>query len=151
MAKSLLKTLTIIHISLVSGLVLFTVFAVFSINAFIAQTADQSVWIYITPIVAATAYFMSQFVFRKNLKSVDRQASLDGKMKSYMTASIVKYAILEGAGVLAIAAYFFSGNALHLTLAIALIAYLFVQRPTVAKVIKELRLTPSEERDFKTL
>lgn len=148
MAKSLLKTLTIIHIGLVSGLVIFTVFAVFTTNAFIAQTADQSVWIYVTPIVAATAYFMSQFIFRKNLEAINRQTGLDEKLKTYMTASIVKYAILEGAGLLAIVAYFLSGNALHLTLAIALIAYLLVQRPTTGKVLKDLPLTRSEEQEL---
>jgi flagellar biosynthesis protein FliP len=44
-----------------------------------------------------------------------------------------------------------SGNALYLVIAIALIAYLFVQRPTADKINKNLPLTLEEQKQFDNL
>ena len=109
---------------------------------------EGGLFIYLVPVVAAGGYFISQFLFAKQLRTVTRDQKLSVKLATYLTASLLKYALLEAAGFLALIAYYLSGNALHLTIAIALVAYLFVQRPTADKIKKHLPLTLDEERLF---
>lgn len=149
--KTLLKILSIIHMALCAGLMLLAIFVSFKNGDFTARMNRQDIFIYIVPIVAAAGYFLSQLVFKKQLESISRDVNLSIKLGKYQIASVIKYALLEGPGFLALMAYFWSGNALYLVIAIALIVYLFVQRPTVAKIKKELPLTSEEEKQFDNL
>lgn len=149
--KTFLKILSIIHIALCAGLALFAIFVYFKNGDFTARMNQQDIFIYIVPIVAAAGYFLSQLVFKKQIASIAREEKLPIKLAKYQIASLIKYALLEGPGFLALMAYFWSGNALYLVIAIALIVYLFVQRPTAEKIKKELPLTLVEQKQFDNL
>ncbi len=149
--KTLLKTLSIIHISLCAGLLLLAIFVYFKNGDFTAGTNRQDIFIYIVPIVAIAGYFLSQFVFKKQIDAISKEEKLSIKLGKYQIASLIKYSLLEGPGFLALMAYFWSGNALCLVIAIALIMYLFVQRPTAEKIKKELPLTLEEQKQFDNL
>ena len=123
-------------------------FAYYQNGTFTARMGPQNILIYVVPIIALSGYFLSQLLFRKQIQSISKEEKLSFKLGKYQVASILKYALLEGPGILALLAYYSSGNALHLVIAIALIAYLFVQRPSADKIIKELPLTLEEERQF---
>ncbi len=146
-----LKILAIIHLTLCVGLLLCAVFAFYQNGDFTARMNQQDIFIYIVPIVAAAGYFLSQLVFKKKIESISREEKLSIKLGKYQIASLIKYALLEGPGILALMAYFWSGNALYLIIAIALIVYLFVQRPTAEKIKKELPLTLEEQKQFDNL
>lgn len=135
-----------IHAALLGVLILFTVLAYMRIGSFAARMNDENVFIYLVPIAAAAGYFLSKLVVRKRLESVSRDAPLQSKLAKYQSASLIQYALLEAPGFLALFAYLFSGNALHLVIAIALIAYLFAQRPTVEKIKKQLPLRLEERK-----
>ncbi|HDZ15052.1 MAG TPA: hypothetical protein ENH60_09185 [Pricia sp.] len=109
---------------------------------------QKDIFIYIVPIIAAGGYFLSQLVYKKRLLTITQEEKLSIKLGKYQVAAILKYAIIEAPGILALLAYFWSGNALYLVIAIALIIYLFAQRPTVDKIIKELPLTHEEQKTF---
>lgn len=149
--KSFLKTLTIIHTALCAGLILFTIFAYSQNGNFTARMDQQAIFIYVVPIVAAAGYFLSQLLFKKQIQAISREEQLSVKLGKYQSASLIKYALLEGPGFLALIAYFWSGNALHLVIAIALVAYLLVQRPTAEKIKKGLPLTLEEQKQFDNL
>ncbi len=146
--KTFLKTLSFIHISLCAGLMLLAIFVYFKNGDFTARMNRQDILIYIVPIVAAAGYFLSQLVFKKQIESLSREDKLSTKLGKYQMASLLKYALLQVPGFLALMAYFWSGNALYLVIAIALIIYLFAQRPTAEKIKKELPLTLEEQKQF---
>lgn len=148
---SFVRTLSIIHTVLLVALIAFGIFTYYQNSSFIARMNPQDLFIYIVPVVAAAGYFLSQLLFKKKLATISKEDKLQIKLGKYQTASLIKYALLEGAGFLALMAYYWSGNALHLVIAIALIAYLFVQRPTADKIKKELPLTFDEQKQFNTL
>ena len=146
--KSFKTTLSIIHFALLAGIVLFLVFVYLQNQSFKIDTDSSDVFIYIIPIVAAMGYFGSLFIFKKIVDAITREAILENKLKKYYTASIIKYALIEGPTMIAIVAYYLSCNVLHLIIALSLLVYLFTQRPTNEKITKELKLNREEEKQL---
>lgn len=149
--KSFLRVLSLIHISLFSGLLLFAIFAYFQNGGFTAAMNQEDLFIYIVPTVAATGYFVSQYLFRKLLSGIKKDEKLKSKMGKYQTALLIQYALIEGPAFLALFAYYGTGNALYLVIAISLLAYLFTKKPTAAKLIKDVPLTLEEHKQFDIL
>ncbi|SHI91523.1 hypothetical protein [Pseudozobellia thermophila] len=144
-----LKTLTVIHMALLASLIGFALFVYSSNGGFQAGMDSEDPFIYIVPVAAAIGYFLSQYLFKKQLSTITREEALNFKLSRYQSASIQKYALLEGPALMALFAYSSSGNALHLVIVLLLVAYLFAQRPTAAKLIDQLPLTREEENQFK--
>ncbi|TMM57499.1 hypothetical protein FEE95_13535 [Maribacter algarum] len=149
--KSFIKILTIIHGSLCIGLAVFGAFAFFQNGSFAVSTDTNDVFIYIVPIIAMAGYFGSKFVYQNLIRKLPKEELLLTKLQRYQLASIVKYALIEAPAFLALFAYYYSGNAMHLIIAICLIVYLFFQRPTLEKLKSELPLNLEEEKEFDTL
>lgn len=149
--RPFLRTLTIIHSGLCAVLLLFGIFAYYQNGGFMARMNPQNIFIYIVPIAAAAGYFLSQLLFKKQVHAISYEETLSTKLGKYQIASLLKYALLEAPGFLALMAYSWSGNALYLVIAIALIVYLFIQRPTAEKIKKELPLSLEEQKQFDNL
>lgn len=145
----ILKTLTLIHAALVIGLVAFGFISYFFGVGFVGQFEVQDdIFIYIIPIVAMVAYFGSQIVFKQKLAAINKTAELSSKLAEYQIACIIKYAFVEGAAILAFFIFMGNGYLLHFSIAVCLVAYLLVQRPTKDKLIKELNLSPTEQQNL---
>lgn len=138
-----------IHMVLSGGLIAFTLYVYSRNGNFKAGMDPQDPFIYVVPVVAAMGYFMGQYFFKRQLASLKREEGLNTKLSRYQSASIQKYALLEGPALMALFAYSSSGNALHLVIALLLMAYLFAQRPTAARLIDQLPLTREEEKQLK--
>lgn len=146
--KSLLSTLPIIHFSMVIGLVIFTGFVYWNNPDFNAAMNSSDIFTYLVPVVAASGYFASKAIFQNLTANIARTDGLQNKLSRYQVATIIKYALLEGPAILALIAYYFSGNALHLVIALSLIAYFFSQRPTRKKVLDDLKLSLEEQKEI---
>ena len=146
----ILQTLKILHLSVLAGPIAFAVFAYLQKQSFNAEMDVSDIFTYIVPIAAASGYFIGIFLFQKRIRSLKKEDSLQSKLGTYQTALLVKYALLEGPSVLALIAYHLSGNALHLVIAISLLAYLYAQRPTKEQLIKEIPLNLEERKSFDT-
>lgn len=131
---------------MVAGVSIFLVVSYWQTMEFNAEMDNQNLFLYIVPVFALLGYFGSQFVFKNILSKIRMDAKLDEKLNTYQTASIIKYALIEGPAFLAIVAYNSSGNALPLVIGICLILYLAVQRPNRVKIIESLPLTLEEKR-----
>jgi hypothetical protein len=147
----LLKTLKIIHLALCFGLALFAVLAYLQIGGFATANADSSLMLYLVPTLSVAGYFGSKYIFASQLRKIVQEAPLSQKLQQYFSASILQYAVIEGPGFLALLAYFTSGNALFLVIAICLVVYLFSLRPSYQKLKNELKLSYTEQKDLDTL
>lgn len=126
----------------------FLVISYLGSKEFKAQIDESNPFLYLVPIVAVAGYFGSQLIFRNQVSAIKKTMPLEEKLKRYQSASIVKYALLEGPALLAIVAYNTSGNALPLVIAVCLVLYLAVQRPNLQKLLDALPLTPDEIRNL---
>ncbi len=143
--NTFIKTLTMIHGSLLAGLVLFTGFVYWQGGSFIAEMNGSDFFIYLVPIAAAMGYFLGKFLFEKNLATIHKEDSLGSKLTTYQMASLIQYALIEGPAFLALIAYYQNGNALHLVIAISLAVYLFALRPKQQRIENILQLAPDEK------
>lgn len=146
--KTFLKTLSFMHLALVIGLSIFTVLAYTQNMDFNTETDTKNVLLYIVPIAALIGYFGSQFLFKKLLMRITDTDSLEEKLKKYQSASHLKYALIEAPAFLALFAYYNSGNALPLVIAVCLLVYLFVQKPSKQKILMEIPLTMEQRREL---
>ncbi|APQ18851.1 hypothetical protein [Maribacter hydrothermalis] len=143
--KNFLKSLSIMHIFLLAGLSLFTIWVIFQINSFSTSTTGEGVYLYLIPIFALLGYFGSQIVFKKMTSKIAIDLQLEEKLKKYQSALHLKYALIEIPSFLGLFTYYNSGNALPLVISICLLAYLAVQRPNKENIINSIPLTADEK------
>ncbi|MDO6491147.1 MAG: MFS transporter [Cellulophaga sp.] len=92
-----IKTLKIIHLAITFGVVLiyFTLGDITALKSFKVPALDAySVVFLALPLIAV---FASNFVFKNTLKQAKDIKELKDKFGVYQTASIIRWAILEGA------------------------------------------------------
>ena len=133
-----LKTLSIIHLALCSGVFIFG-FIMFSKikSTEIILNDSNDIFKYIIPSAAIIAIFLSNFLFKNQLNSITENAEIKEKLVKYQSASIVKYAVLEGTALLSVVIYSSTTNFLYLLIALGMLLYLILQRPTLSKIISE--------------
>lgn len=148
--KAFLRTLSLIHYALCAGLVLFTLLAYWQIGGFNVAASSGDIFVYIVPTVAMIGYFGSKFIHQKLIRNLPKEEKLATKLSRYQAASIIQYALIEGPAIIAIFAYFQSGTALYLVIALALLIYLFAQRPTQNRLLQEIPLNFEEKKLFDT-
>jgi len=133
------KLMQVIHIALVIGvsLIYFVLGNVMN-NVFNFNEFNISSIPFLTiPIIAV---FAGNFMFKNVIKTI-KEASLQHKLVTYQTASIIRWAILEGASMIILLI-----KPDLILIGICLIFYMAFLRPTKEKIIQDLQLKTS---DFK--
>jgi len=127
-----LKTLQIIHLSICAGVILgYVILGDFSPEVLQMPIVDSNSIIY--AIIPLIAFVFSNFIFRSQINKIDAKVSFDEQFSLYQTASIVRWAILEGAAfVLLILKKDF------ILFGILLIVYLLLLFPSEFKVKSDL-------------
>ena len=127
-----LKTLQIIHLSICAGVILgYVILGDFSPEVLQMPIVDSNSIIY--AIIPLIAFVFSDFIFRSQINKIDAKVSFDEQFPMYQTASIVRWAILEGAAfVLLILKKDF------ILFGILLIVYLLLLFPSEFKVKSDL-------------
>ena len=92
---------------------------------------DSSSTIYLT--IPFAAYFLSNFLFKSQLKKIDPKLPLEEKFPAYQTASIIRWAILEGAAFILL--FMFNDYSIFGTI---IIVYLILVRPTENSIKRDL-------------
>ncbi|MBE7628695.1 MFS transporter [Tenacibaculum piscium] len=87
-----IKTLKIIHLALVAGVTL-AYFLIGDFKNILNLEIDNASLIY--SFIPATAYVISNFVFKNILKNIQKETTDTQKFDIYQRASIFKWAILE--------------------------------------------------------
>lgn len=134
-----LKSISIIHIAIVFGLVLFTI-AIF----FTSEDWNFIVNLELFTIIGVTLAFSSLFTSKKIhetfINRAKSQTSIKNKLTGFQIALIIKLALIEGAGLVNVVLGMISKNSFFLVLAVAIAAYLYAQKPTKANIKEALNL-----------
>lgn len=124
-----IKTLQLIHLALCAGL-LVAYFVIGDISVeklkIIPIIDSSSIFFAIIPFLAI---ILAHFLFKSQLKQVDPKLKLEDKLPVYQTASIIRWAILEGAAFIILIL-----KPDFLIFGILLIIYLIFLRPTEEKI-----------------
>lgn len=127
-----IKVLQIIHLSICAGTVIAYLFiAQFSLESLKIETTHSSDLIYFA--IPILALFMSNFLFKSQLKQADPKLKPEDNLPIYQTASIIRWAILEASALLIL---FLKQDLL--LLGILIVVYLVFLRPTEDRIVREL-------------
>lgn len=127
-----IRTLQTIHLAICAGVIIvYVTIGKFSIDKLKIDTMDSSSIIY--ALIPVLAFVMSNFLFKLRLKQVNPKSELSDKLPVYQTASVIRWAILEGAAFLIL----FSKPD-FMVLGILIIAYLIFIRPTEDRINADL-------------
>lgn len=125
-----IKTLKIIHLALIAGITLaFTFLGNF--KTMFDMVIDDSSLFY--AFIPAIAYVSSNFIFKNMLRNIQKDASNEEKLAIYQSASIARWAIIEGACFLILIL-----KPDFLLLGVILLIYLILLAPKKAQIFQTL-------------
>lgn len=127
-----IKTLQLIHLAICAGVIVFCAMTdTLSLSVFEIPNIASEAYIYVAiPFIAIIA---SNLLFQMQIKKVSKNAPLEDKFEVYKTASIIRWAILEGASFFVLVV-----KPELAILGILVLLYLITLRPTEDKINKEL-------------
>jgi hypothetical protein len=145
--KAYFKTLTIIHLSLVLGIVLFGLVVLFFIADF--QHPDYyselaRLFVYLVPGLVLIGIVASNVVSKIRLTALKQSSDLTAKLKGYNEPLIIRYVFIESPALFALVAIFITNDINYLVYAGLLVVLLIFKRPTIRSVIADLELDQQE-------
>ncbi|MDF0708064.1 MAG: hypothetical protein VX772_06955 [Bacteroidota bacterium] len=144
-----LKTISFLHIGIsATPVVLGALFYFRASKMELTLTDTDDMFLAIVPMVALAGIFLGDFIFKKMTGSLPKDMDLRTKLNRFQSASILKYALLEGAALFCIVIFANTANLTYLIIAVSLIFYLFFQKPTKQKIENVLDLRGEEKSKF---
>jgi hypothetical protein len=147
--QNFVKIIVIIHLALFMGQALLAGFALLlSKNAALNLKPGNDPLFYISPIMVIFGIGMGSFLFKQQMAKVAAQPSLAGKLQTYQTALIIRYALIEGPSLFSIVCVLLTGNIYYLIIAGINILYFITIRPTKFKIQEDLNLAYDEQAEM---
>ena len=94
----------------------------------------------IIPLIMLSMIVVGYLFFNMRLKGLANETDLDAKKASYRNASVVKWAIFEGATMLALVGYFFLDIDVLLVGLVASLVHFAIHFPSRQRVLRELAI-----------
>jgi hypothetical protein len=140
------KTLQIVHGAQCLSVILFLAITVIlnGNKGHIAVEPNDSPLLYIALVIAIGAPFLSNNLYQKKVAKIDLSAPLSKKFPEYTSACIIRYALLNGAGLLNIVVWFTTRNLIAAIVSAGLIAVLIIIRPTKNRITHILQISYPE-------
>jgi hypothetical protein len=136
-----------IFLVLLTGMIL-----VFALSLWIVQSDDflpdtdlDNVFQFAVPLAGIIIMFISRFIYRKQLAGVDKNSDLISKIIFYRTYKIISFALIEGAGFLALISFMITANYLYVFVFLFMLGFQFMLRPSREGFISDFDLSPEEE------
>lgn len=127
-----IKALQIIHIGICAGTIIaYFIVGDISLETLQVPNIDSASIIYLA--IPVLAFVLSSILFKAQLKQIDPKLKLEDKLPIYQTASIMRWAVLEGAAFIIL---FLKPD--FILFGILLIIYLLFLRPTEEKINNDL-------------
>ena len=141
-----MKNLKLIHFAFCVELVILAIMAL-SAHDFVTTVSfdyRSDVLLIVVPVMAMIVFFTSislgQFLTRK----INEQDALDLKLTKYKSLILIKNALLNGAALFSIVAFYLSVNLFYLLFALLLLKIIIVFRPTSNDFASKAKLNLDE-------
>ncbi len=147
--KSFVKTLRIIHLSLVGGIVVFAIMMYLQTqNQHLSFNYSKDIMFIVLPFLAVAGIFVGNFIYNKILIGLSEKKTLKEKLNGFQTASLIKYVLIEGPALLGVVIFSNGGNQYFLFIALLLCGWLILQGPTRDKIEQGLKLEGPLKNEF---
>jgi|SRR6056297_1703624 len=134
------RSLTLIYSSMIFGQVFFFLIAFYLRNEWLIhpEFSNLEVFKWIVPLFTGGSIYQSNIFFKRRIKKARQKPTFARKMDDYRIALLVRYALWEVPSLLAIAAYFLTGQWLYLSLSALVILVFLAHRPDIDRARREL-------------
>ncbi len=147
--KTFVNTLNILHLAFFGTVLGFAVVSYVLVENHTLDLENIDSIFFIATLVLSTLGVLGGSIIKKKvLEAAKSKNSLREKLGIYQTASLIRYATLEGPALFAIVSYILTEQFLFLLIAIALMGYFLLIRPTKSKIALELLLNREEQMQF---
>lgn len=140
--KSYFKMLSIIHLFLVLGIVLFGLVITFIITDFQHQDNDSDLaklFVYLVPGMVIAGIVASNMISTFKLNALNENSDFKVKLKGYSEILIIRYMLLEFPSIFALVVVFMTSNINYLVYTGLLVILLIIKRPTKKLAIADLK------------
>jgi hypothetical protein len=151
MASPLTSKQYLFQLNLIYGAQAFVILMFGAVVFIINQSAEPSegpyanLMIYILAAVVVTSLSAAHFIFGVMLRRIDREVVLKGKLQKYLTAVLVRSAVLEFPGLFASVVGLLSGSQIPLMAVLFILVVFILLRPTTGRIIQDLNLSLQEK------
>ncbi|MEH6764949.1 MAG: hypothetical protein V7655_10655 [Aequorivita antarctica] len=147
--KSFLNTFTLIHLVLVAGVSIFGLMTYMQTqNQILSFSYSGDIMFFVVPLMALAGILAGNYLYGNIINGLVSKNTLKEKLSGFQTASVVRYALLEGPALLGIVAFMSDGNQYFLIISLLLLGWLIFQRPTRDKVERDLMLEGTLKSEF---
>jgi ABC-type protease/lipase transport system fused ATPase/permease subunit len=146
-----LRNIKMVHSTLLIGMIIFSVIVVvlmMTMSLFEEDAASlHQVMKFVVPVISLAAFIGSGFLFKKKMDAVKQATgiSFGYRMDQYRNASIVRWAMLEGAVMLALIAQLLTKNYYYSIFIFLLLVFFFLYAPSAEKIKTQLQLNSEEQ------
>lgn len=142
--RSYFSTLTILHIALTTGQVIFglvgfTVKLISEDKPMPLSPETLHILQYLIPGLALLSIGASQMLFSSRIKALKELSSSAAQYKGYRSACILRYALLEGPSLIALVVFLLSYNYLFLAVPALIVLVFIAIRPTKKALLQHLQ------------
>lgn len=144
---SYLKAFNILFFALLAGQTIFAVIAFALRYSGLFTNSNETleqIFMYIVPAVYVIAVVSGTAIFRKRLPEIKANVVFNEKLNAYRAVYILRFALVEGATLIAIITYLITGRQMFILLAMLSIFSFFVLKPSKNKLTNELELSSEE-------
>ncbi|MFT6699888.1 MAG: hypothetical protein ACJAVD_001397 [Porticoccaceae bacterium] len=133
--KEQLKTIQLIHLALILGVV-FAYYFLSDLSSFndlftLPDINSSTIYIAIIPMIA---FVSGNLVFKSMLSKIDKKIKVEDNFGAYQTASVVRWVILKGT-----AFFIITTNTDFILFGVVLIIYLALLRPSESTIQNDLK------------
>jgi len=139
------RTMQIIYGSFMLGILAFSLFAYFSMDNLVYEIDMDDVFTFIVPFLALSGVFISPILYKSTIRKIQSTDTLQTKIATYQSATIIKGAMLEAPALLAVVAAFLANNGVFLIIVALLLIIMYLRFPSQEKFENEVDLSMEEK------
>ena len=138
--------LRILHLSMMGAVVVLGLVAHFVLIPApdFKPNENGTLFVNIAAVYLAIAVAVSYWLFGLRVQAAKQQISLSDKLNTYRSATIIRFALIEGTSLLTVVFYLLTGNLVLLGIASIGLVVLALHHPNPVKLKMDLDLSPAE-------
>ena len=132
-----IKRLLMIHMAITMGQVVLSLIAFFMVDSIGIYLGLDDPFVLAVPFISIATIAVGNLLYKKKIEQIRSSQTGSDKISAFTIASIIRLALCEMGTLIAIVAYFQSGNLFFLIIAGIIILYFFSMTPTDSKLRRQ--------------
>ena len=125
--QGLLRIANILFLGLLAGQIIFGALILLNLSKDKMQFSIPPVsnpFLIVVPVMAIMSVVAGRFIFNSNLKKINEMQDISGKFQLYLSATIIRFALIEGVSLLGIVSAMLNNNLFYMAISGLLIIYM---------------------------